>query len=118
MTPEMVTELLRNLYNASGGSVPPTAVASAIAGLMWHEQWQSAWKDAFRASDAVLASGGSDQDVSDAFNNAFADGLGWSREDFDAFLKANDLHDHPTGDGSRNYPESRDLWEWMVNRNR
>jgi hypothetical protein len=112
MTPDMVTELLRNLYSASGGSVPPTAVASAIAGLMWNEHWQSAWDSAFKTSDAVVARGGSDEEISEAFNNAFAEGLGWTRGDFDRFLDENNL----TSDNARQYQEGVDLWDWMVRR--
>ena len=113
MTPDMVTELLRNLYSASGGSVPPTAVASAIAGLMWNEQWQSAWDSAGSAAESVLARGGSSEDVSEAFNNAFADSLGWTRGDFDRFLDENNF----TRDSARHHQEGVDLWAWMASRN-
>lgn len=114
MTPDMVTELLRNLYNASGGAVPPTAVASAIAALMWNERWETGWKNAFSAAEAARASGASDEDVSEAFNSAFAEGLGWTRGDFDRFLRENDL----TRENATQYQEGIDLWDWMANRSR
>lgn len=112
MTPDMVTEVLRNLYNASGGTVPPTAVASAIAAMMWNERWQDAWSAAGSAYEDALARGGSSEDVSEAFNNAFADSLGWTRSEFDIFLRENSF----TPDGASKYEESADLWEWMANR--
>ena len=110
MTPDMVTELLRNLYNASGGTLPPTALASALAGMMWNDRWQDAWQHAGSSADAVIARGGTSEEISDAFNNAFAESLGWSRGDFDRFLDENNF----TRDNAREYQEGVDLWEWMA----
>ena len=112
MTPDMVTELLRNLYNASGGTLPPTAVASAIAGMMWNEKWETGWKNAFASAEAARNSGASDEEISNAFHDAFAEGLGWSRADFDRFM-----HDHNlTRDNASQYQETIDLWDWMASR--
>lgn len=112
MTPDMVTELLRNLYNASGGSVPPTAFASALAGMMWNETWANAWTNAGTAARNAELSGGSVSDMEDAFNQAFAETLGWSRGDFERFLQENNF----TNDNAKKYQEGVDLWEWMTKR--
>lgn len=115
MTPEMVTEILRNLYSASGGSVPPTAVMSALSGLLWNETWAGAWTNAGTAAEAVADRGGSFDEINDAFNKAFAESLGWSDADFERFLQDNDL----TSDNAhRHQREDIDVWEWMVKRNR
>ena len=110
MTPDMVTELIRNLYNASGGYVPPTAFATALTTMMWNERWQKGWTNAFASAEAARNSGASDEEVHDAFHDAFADALGWTRGDFDRFMKDNLL----TRENASRYQEGVDLWEWMA----
>ena len=111
MTPEMVTEVLRNLYNASGGEIPPTAVMSALSGLMWNDAWTSAGV----AAEAVADRGGSFDEINDAFNKAFAESIGWSQADFERFLQDNNLDP----ESARQYQKDNlDPWDWMVRRNR
>ena len=107
MTPE-ITEMLRNLYSASGGSVPPPAAMAAIASLLWNEAFENAAVAAERAHDA----GGDFDAINDAFNREFAEGLGWSHEEFEEFAGS----DLPfSSDGMLRYKEDVvDVWEWMV----
>jgi hypothetical protein len=100
MTPE-ITEMLRNLYSASGGSVPPSAA------LLWNEAYTSAASAAESAHD----SGGDFDAVSDAFNKTFAESLGWTQEEFEAF-ESSDLPFN--SDGMLEYKQDIDVWEWMV----
>lgn len=81
MTPEIV-EMVRNLFSASGGGVPPSAAMAAIAGLLWNE----AFTDAAVAAEAAHDAGGDFDAVNDAFNRTFAEGLGWSQAEFEAFV--------------------------------
>lgn len=107
MTPE-IAEMLRNLYSASGGSVPPPAAMAAIAALLWNEAFTNAAVAAENAHDA----GGDFGQVNDAFNKTFADSLGWSQEEFEAFENS----DLPfNSDGMLRYKEDVvDVWDWMV----
>lgn len=107
MTPE-ITEMLRNLYSASGGSVPPPATVAALAALLWNEAFTSAAVAAEAAHDA----GGDFDAVKDAFDRTFAESLGWSQEEFDAFQDS----DLPfNSDGMLDYKDDVvDVWEWMV----
>ena len=107
MTPE-IAELFRNLYSASGGGVPPPAAMAAIASLMWNEAFTNAAVATEHAHDA----GGDFDAINDAFNREFAEGLGWSREEFEAF-EGSDLPFN--SDGMLRYREDvLDVWEWMV----
>lgn len=90
MTPDMMTELVRNLYNASAGTLPPTALASAIAAVMWGDRWEDAWQHAGSSTSADVVRGGASEEITAAFNAAFAESLGWTRAEFDRF--ADDLN--------------------------
>ena len=107
MTPEIV-EMVRNLFSASGGSVPPSAAMAALAGLMWNE----AFTDAAVAAEAAHDAGGDFDAVNDAFNKTFAEELGWSQAEFEAFANS----DLPfNSDGMLEYKQDvLDVWEWMV----
>lgn len=107
MTPEII-DMVRNLYSASGGAVPPSAAMAAIAGLIWNE----AFTDAAVAAEAAHDAGGDFDAVKDAFDRTFAESLGWSREEFDAFQNS----DRPfNSDGMLDYKEDvLDVWDWMV----
>ena len=107
MTPE-ITELLRNLYSASGGGVPPPATLAAIAALLW----ENAFTDAAVAAEHARDAGGDFDAINDAFNKEFAESLGWSQEEFEAFENS----DLPfNSDGMLRYKEDVvDVWEWMV----
>lgn len=107
MTPEIV-ELVRNLYSASGGGVPPPAAMAAIAGLIWNE----AFTDAAVAAETAHDAGGDFDAVKDAFDRTFAESLGWSQEEFEAFENS----DLPfNSDGMLDYKQDViDVWEWMV----
>lgn len=106
MTPE-IAEMLRNLYSASGGSVPPPATMAAIAALLWNEAFTSAAV----AAEQVHDSGGDFGQVNDAFNKTFADSLGWTQEEFEAFANS----DLPfNSDGMLDYKDDIDVWDWMV----
>ena len=107
MTPE-IAELLRNLYSASGGSVPPPAAMAAIAALLW----ENAFTDAAVAAEQARDAGGDFNAINDAFNKEFAESLGWSQEEFEAF-ESSDLPFN--SDGMLRYKEDVvDVWEWMV----
>lgn len=106
MTPEMV-EMVRNLFSASGGGVPPSAAMAALAGLLWNE----AFTDAAVAAEAARAAGGDFDAINDAFNSTFAERLGWSQEEFEAF-EASDLPFN--ADGMLQNQDVVDVWEWMV----
>ena len=107
MTPEF-TELLRNLYSASGGGVPPPAAMAAIAALLW----ENASTDAAVAADVARKAGGDFDAINDAFNRSFAESLGWSQEEFEEF-EASDIPF--SSDGMLQYKKDVvDVWEWMV----
>ena len=83
MTPEIL-EMMRNLFSASGGGVPPSAAMAALAGLLWNE----AFTDAAVAAEAAHDAGGDFNAVNDAFNRTFAEELGWSQAEFEAFVNS------------------------------
>lgn len=66
-----LAELLQNIFNATGGNVPPTAAVAAVyamsVGRMFEQQ------------------GASDAEVADAYKYAFGDAFGWTREETDRF---------------------------------
>ena len=68
-----ILDLLRNIYSASGGGVHPSAVSAALYGALWN----SAWDSALAAGQRTQDSGGSEQEIKDAFQRAFGESLGW-----------------------------------------
>ena len=76
-----ILDVLRNIYSASGGGVHPSAVSAALYGALWN----SAWDSALAAGQRVQDAGGSEQEIKDAFHQAFAESLGWSDTQFQEF---------------------------------
>ena len=98
----------RNLYGAGGGSAHPSAYPSVLAVLTW----VVANETALRAGQHVYDHGGDVTLIEEAFNNSFADSLGWSHEEFEQFLKDSDYRFNPS-DAER-YDETWDAFEAWV----
>jgi hypothetical protein len=103
-----ILDLLRNIYSASGGGVHPSAVSAALYGALWNSAWDSALAAGQRAYD----SGGSEQEVKDAFHRAFGDSLGWSEAQNREFW-TNDAYDITAADAQR-FDESWDAFDAFV----
>jgi hypothetical protein len=103
-----ILDLLRNIYSASGGGVHPSAVSAALYGALWN----SAWDSALAAGQRIQDSGGSEQEIKDAFHRAFGDSLGWSEAQNREFW-TNDAYDITAADAQR-FDESWDAFDAFV----
>ena len=108
MIPAHLFEIARNMYGAGEGAAHGSAVYSALYGALWHDAWQSA----LHAGQTVRNNGGTDAEIEAAWRDAFADGLGWSHEEMDAFW--NDPNYKFTSDDALKFDESWDAFFEMV----
>ena len=81
MIPSVLFEIARNMYGAGGGAAHPSALASALYGLMGND----AFKNALRAGQAAHRAGASDAEIDEAYKYGLGDGLGWTHAETDAF---------------------------------
>ena len=106
MTPELV-DTLRDLYAASGGTVPGPAWTATAATLLWiwvYNDWLAAGQHARK--------GGGVEAVDAAFREAFAERLGWNDYQLDEFWN-NPRYDFGPDD-ARRFNDDEDVWESMV----
>jgi hypothetical protein len=79
-----VFDLVRNIYNASGGAAHPS-VASALFGVLWREGWENGLA-------AAQAAANDRQDNYDeqnaAFDEAYRNTLGWSEAEWQEFWRS------------------------------
>jgi len=104
----VISDGARNLYGAGGGSAHPSAYASALGGLAW--VWAN--EAALRAGQHVYDHGGDTTLIEEAFNDSFADSLGWSDQEFEQFLN-DPNYDFNAADAHR-YDETWDAFEAWV----
>jgi hypothetical protein len=76
-----IATAVRNVFGAGDGSVPPSAAAAALSQLLWnmHNAQALAW------GQNAYNFGGSEGDIEASFRHGFAESLGWSQAEFDAF---------------------------------
>lgn len=100
--------LTRNVYSAGNGTVTSPAVAAALFG----ELWRLAEKEGIQWGQNAYDLGGDSMDVDESFRRGFADGLGWSQEEFDAFW--HDPNYQHTPEDAAHFDENWDAFYAMV----
>ena len=102
-------ESLRNLYSATGGTVPGPAWTAALATLFWIFSHEDAGARHRRSHECADPEG-----LDEAFKLALARGLGWTDPQLEEFW--NDPEHDFNADGTPRYDMSRDAWEDMLKR--
>lgn len=103
-----ISDGTRNLYGAGDGSVHQSAYAAALGGVAW--TWAN--EAALRAGQHVYDHGGDATLIEEAFNDSFANSLGWSDQEFEQFLN-DPSYDFNAADAHR-YDETWDAFEAWV----
>ena len=98
----------RNIYGAGDGSIPPSAAAAAISQLLWNMHY----RDGLAWGQNAYDFGGGPEDVEASFKRGFADSLGWSDAEFDAFW--NDPNYEFTPEGAERFDQTYDDFYRLV----
>ena len=107
MTFELV-DTLRDLYAASGGTVPGPAWTATAATILW--MW--AYNDWLAAGQHAADRGGGVEEIDAAFKETLAERLGWNDDQLDEFWNNPRYEFGP--DDARRFNDSEDVFETVI----